>query len=331
MKTAILLVSLGTPKTPARKDVRAFLAQFLNDPRVVEVPRVIWKLILNAFILPFRPAAIGKSYQALWAEHGDSPLRIIAKEQEQKLQAVLDKGQRDIIVKAVMTYGEPAIADSIRSLEQQGVEKFVVLPLYPQYSGSTTAAVYDQVAKLTLASRNIADVSLIKSYYQQPSYIEALKNSVLDFWQQQGRGEFLLMSYHGIPQAYVDKGDPYYQHCLQTSENLARALGLNSDQWQMCFQSRFGKAQWLQPYTIESVAELGAKKIEKLDVICPAFAADCIETLEEIVIENGDEFKNHGGGELRLVPCLNARDDHIDCFKRIISPYLERPSLKTIG
>lgn len=320
MKSAILLVSLGTPKTPDTKDVRAFLAQFLDDKRVVEVPRMVWKVILNVFILPFRPRSISKSYQALWDEYGDSPLRIIAKQQEEKLQCYFSPG--DVIVKSVFTYGQPAIASTIKQLTNEGVEKFIVLPLYPQYSGSTTGAVYDQLAHLTLSSRNVADVYIIKSYYRSDYYLSALANSVRDFWQEKRRGDFLLMSYHGIPQSYIDKGDPYYQHCLYTSEKLAEKLGLSKDQWCMTFQSRFGKAQWLQPYTIEKMVQLGERKLKKLDIICPAFSADCVETLEEICVENAEEFIASGGGELRLIPCLNSRDDHIESFYQLSKAYL---------
>lgn len=305
---AVILTNLGTPKSPQPSDVRAFLKPFLSDRRVVEVPRPIWMIILHAFILPFRPKSIGETYAELWDEYGDSPLRIISNKQVVALQQQLADSAR---VYLAMTYGEPSIEDAFAQAKRDGYEKVVVLPLYPQYSGSTTGAVMDQVAKLIQKSRDIPDMRWVKSYYDHPKFIAAIAQSIKDYWQENGRGEYLLMSYHGIPQAYVDKGDPYERHCKATSQLVAEHLGLSQEEWGMSFQSRLGKAKWLTPYTIDTVKKLGKKAVKQLDVVCPAFAADCIETIEEITIENGEDFVKAGGGELRLIPCLNDRADHI--------------------
>jgi ferrochelatase len=308
-KKAVVLVNLGTPESPDAAAVRRFLKPFLSDRRVVEVPRPIWMLILHGFILPFRPASVAKVYQELWQEHGDSPLRIITVEQEQALQRLLGDA---VTVRHAMTYGAPGIQQTIEQLQSTGHEQIVVIPMYPQYSASTTAAVYDQLARYTLATRDIADVQCIKYYYDHVLYRKAMFESVERFWQDKGKGDHLLMSYHGIPKSYVDKGDPYQKHCIQTSENLASDLNLNKALWSYSFQSRLGRAEWLKPYTIEHIEALARQGVKKLDVVCPSFSADCIETLDEIINENGEVFKAAGGEELRLIPCLNSDSLHIE-------------------
>ncbi|NRB37512.1 MAG: ferrochelatase [Pseudomonadales bacterium] len=319
-QTAILLANLGTPTEPTPSAVRAFLKPFLSDRRVVEVPKLIWFFILNLIILPFRPKPVAKAYQEMWNEFGGSPLRIYAKQQQEKLQALLQQEGQSVIVDYVFTYGEPGLKAQLEHYRQLA-DKIIILPLYPQYSCSTTAAIYDQVSAYNQAQRDIADVLIIKDYYAHSSYRKALAASVTDFWQQNGRGDFLLISNHGVPQAYADKGDPYSQQCLQTSENLAADLNLKTDQYQSTFQSRLGKAPWLQPYTDVTVKELAAKGIKTLDVICPSFSVDCLETLEEIAVENGEYFTQAGGIRLRLIPCLNADENHIQMMADIIKPY----------
>lgn len=318
----VLLCNLGTPQSPTPAGVRAFLKPFLSDRRVVEVPRPVWWLILNAFILPFRPGPVAANYQLLWDHYGDSPLRLITREQVEKLQAVCDKdcGPGRVLVDYLFTYGEPSLATQLERYQGE-VEKIVLLPLYPQYSCSTTAAISDQLAAWQCRQRDIADVAMIKDYYATDVYRQALADSVRRFWQENGRGDFLLMSYHGVPRAYADKGDPYFQQCLATSANLAADLGLEDNDYSSSFQSRLGKAEWLKPYTDETVRELGGKGIKVLDVVCPSFAVDCLETLEEIQVENAAYFVEAGGTRLRLIPCLNADDAHIRMMADLVMPY----------
>ena len=319
-KTAILLANLGTPAAPTSAGVRAFLKPFLNDARVVEIPRPIWFVILNFFILPFRPSHIAKAYQQLWHDYGDSPLRIYAQQQVEKLQRSMTDAGESVVVDKVFSYGEPNLAAQINHYRTLA-EKIIILPLYPQYSCSTTAAIYDQLAHYNQSQRDVADVLIIKDYYSHPSFRRALSDSVKSFWQDNGRGDFLLMSYHGVPQAYADKGDPYYQQCLDTSAQLVEDLSLQKNEYETSFQSRLGKAPWLQPYTDTTVKTLAAKGIKTLDVICPSFSVDCLETLEEITIENGEYFIAAGGINLRLIPCLNADAGHINMMMQLLKPY----------
>jgi ferrochelatase len=319
---AILIVNLGTPEAPTVKDIRHFLKVFLSDRRVVEIPRLVWLLILNAFILPFRPKRLVHSYQQLWQEYGDSPLRVITKAQVEKLNERFVKlyGKDKVLVDFAFTYGEPAINKQLDNYKILA-EKIVILPLYPQYSCSTTAAIYDQVAVYNLKQRNVVDVQIIKDYYQNMNYRKTLAQSVEKFWQLHGRSEHLLISNHGVPKSYAEKGDPYYQQCLETTENLKKDLQLSDGSVSASFQSRLGRAEWLQPYTTEVLKALAQKGIKSVDVICPSFSVDCLETLEEISIENAGYFKEAGGEELRLIACLNADDAHIDMMLEIIKPY----------
>lgn len=318
----VLLANLGTPAAATPAAVRAFLKPFLSDPRVVEVPRPIWWLILNAFILPFRPKPVAQAYQALWDHYGDSPLRLITAEQVDKLTALCEQqfGAGEVLVDYCFTYGEPSLAAQLDRYRSQ-VDKIVLLPLYPQYSCSTTAALSDQLAAYQRRQRHIADVALIKDYYQTTAYRQALADSVQRFWQQNGRGDFLLVSCHGVPKAYADKGDPYYRQCLATAQQLAADLGLADGSWRSSFQSRLGKAEWLKPYTDVTVRELAAAGVKTLDVVCPSFSVDCLETLEEIAVENAGYFREAGGETLRLVPCLNADDAHVAMMLSLITPY----------
>lgn len=323
VRIAILLGNLGTPAEPTPAAVHAFLKPFLSDRRVVEIPRPIWSIILNCFILPFRPKPVAHKYKALWDEFGDSPLRIISKSQVEKLQLAFDTqyGKGQVLVDYVFAYGEPSLTSQIDQYRKLS-DKIIILPLYPQYSCSTTAAFSDQLAHYQLGQRYIADVQLIREYYAEPLFIRALAQSVEQFWQQHGRGDYLLMSYHGVPQSYADKGDPYQAQCLATSAALAQALGLAAEQCSSSFQSRLGKAQWLQPYTDVTVKALAQQGIKTLDVICPSFSVDCLETLEEISVENAQYFIESGGTRLRLIPCLNADDSHIQMMQKILTPYL---------
>ena len=317
---AVILVNLGTPDAPTPGGVRRFLRNFLSDSRVVEIPRLIWLPILYGVILPFRPRRVAKLYQEIWLAEG-SPLRVISERQQLALAERL-QSQR---VTTAMVYGGPSIADRVAELRRDGIEKILLLPLYPQYSATTTGSVYDRVANIIQSSRNIPDIAVHKDYHKHPDYIAALANSVREHWDSKGRAQRLLLSYHGIPQLCVDKGDPYYQQCIDKAHLLATALGLEASQWAVTFQSRLGKAQWLQPYTDKTLEQWGADGVESVDVLCPAFSVDCLETLEEIDGENREIFLEAGGKRFEYIPCLNDRDDHIQMMANIVAEHFPTP------
>lgn len=321
-KTIILLANLGTPDAPTVTAVRAFLKEFLSDKRVVEIPRLLWMFILHLLILPRRPKVIAHNYQQLWDEYGDSPLRIYTESQCKKLQALFDQRYPEqVSVDYIFTYGQRNLRAKLAEYKAQA-DRVIVLPLYPQYSCSTTAAFYDQLALINQSSRHISDVYIVNHYYQHPSFQQALTQSVESFWQLHGKGDHLLSSFHGVPQAFADDGDPYYSHCVATSNNLQTQLGLDEGVFSFSFQSRLGKAQWLTPYTDKTVENLARSGVKVLDVICPSFSVDCLETLEEITLENGAVFKQYGGLELRLIPCLNDNDTHINMMADIVTPFI---------
>lgn len=326
MSHAIILMNLGTPAEPTPSAVRNFLRDFLSDPRVVEIPAPLWKLILNLFILPARPKRIAPAYAEIWNQGLDgepvtgSPIAYYTQRQasglEQALRSLCGEATQ-IAVAYAMTYGEPGLSRTIAEMRQRGVESFTVLPLYPQYSATTTGAIYDQVAKIIRAERNVPDIRVVHEYWHHPRYIEALANSVREHWQAHGQAQKLMMSFHGIPKANTRKGDPYYEQCCGTAEKLAEALSLPRDRWEITFQSRFGKAEWLQPYTDKTLVEWGQNGVSSVDVICPAFSSDCLETLEEIAVENRANFIEAGGAEYRYIPALNTREDHIAALAAI--------------
>lgn len=321
--TGVLLVNLGTPSAPTAGAVRAFLREFLSDKRVVEVPRPIWWCILHGFILPFRPRKVAQAYASIWTEQG-SPLSVHSEALARALQARLDQqlAERAPKVALAYTYGRPGIGTQIEALQAQGAERILVLPLYPQFSATTTGSVYDQCAALVQASRNIPDLVVQKHYYHRPDYIRALVNSIRTHRQQQGEADCLLFSFHGIPQRNVDLGDPYEQQCLHTARSVAEVLQLAPEQWRVSFQSRLGRAQWLTPYTDVTLEQMPKEGITRVDVICPAFAIDCLETLEEINVENRERFLNAGGREYRYIPCLNAHEDQVFMLANIVAEHL---------
>lgn len=320
-RLGVILVNLGTPEQPTATYVRKFLAEFLSDKRVVEIPSPIWKIILNCFILPFRPAKVAEAYQSIWTDEG-SPLLAITRQQVSALSDTLSADQQSApVVRYAMTYGGPSIEQVATELEGEGIEKILVLPLYPQYSATTTGAVYDQVARLTLSRRNIPDLLIHKQYCQRDDYIEALAASIHKYREVEGKSDKLLFSFHGIPRRCVDLGDPYYQQCLDTAERTAEKLQLDSEDWAVSFQSRLGKAEWLKPYTSELLETWGQSKVESVQVVCPAFAADCLETLEEIKVENRDIFLEAGGKNYSMIPCLNDMPEHIEMLANIVKSY----------
>jgi ferrochelatase len=323
MQTAVVLMNLGTPAAPTASAIRRYLREFLTDPRVVELPRLLWYPILFGPLLTFRPRRLAVAYEELWKHFGDSPLRAISQRQVRRLQQRLDDTLvRAPLVKLAMTYGEPALASVVAELRAQGVEHILVLPLYPQFSATTTGAIYDQVAALFKAARDVPSIGVVKHYHRHPGYLDALEHSVRAHWAEHGRAERLLLSFHGIPQRNVDRGDPYLQHCRETAALLAARLQLDDEQCQIAFQSRLGRAQWLQPYTSVVLEQWGAAKLASVDILSPAFAADCLETLEEIAVENRHIFQRAGGGEYRYIPCLNDSEPHIDMLSAIVAEHL---------
>lgn len=317
----ILVTNLGTPAAPTAPALRKYLAQFLGDPRVVELPRLLWLPILYGPILTFRPKKSAAKYAKIWTSEG-SPLRVHTERQGKLLKGLL--GQRHgntMTVEWAMRYGEPSIGAGLDALLARGATRIVVLPLYPQFAGSTTLSTQDAVAAWR---REHSDVPLVEitDYHDHPAYIAALAASVKDHWMACGQAEHLVMSFHGIPQRSVDKGDPYADQCRRTAQLLASALGLNQNQWRLTFQSRFGPAKWLQPYTQATVEDLARQGVKSLDVICPGFSSDCLETLEEISMEVRDAFVENGGKEFRYIPCLNERADHINALAEVIAPQL---------
>ncbi|WP_217527508.1 ferrochelatase [Vibrio cholerae] len=311
-KLGILLANLGTPQAPTPQAVKAFLSQFLHDQRVVDMSRWLWCPLLHGIILPTRSPKVAKLYQSIWMDEG-SPLMVYSRRQRDKLAEL---SQRP--VELGMTYGEPSLLDGVRKLQQQGVEQIVVLPLYPQYSATTTAAVFDGLAKALRQLPVVPELHFIRDYHDHPLYIQALAKSVRASWQLHGQGDLLLCSYHGIPKRYAQNGDIYPEHCKKTTELLAQALGLPQDKVMMTYQSQFGKEEWLQPYTDKTMEALPRQGIKKLDVICPAFSVDCLETLEEIAEQNQEIFLHSGGEAFHYVPCLNDSQSHIELMAALV-------------
>lgn len=322
-KTGVLLVNLGSPEAPTAEALRPYLKEFLWDPRVVEVPRLQWWLILNGIILNTRPAKSAEAYQAVWTDEG-APLQSISRRQ---LAAVKEELGRRFdeppYVALAMRYGQPSIEKGLTLLKRQGVGRVLVLPLYAQYSASTVASVHDEVFNVLQRWRRIPEIRTINEYYRQESYIDALANSVRDHWQANEPGERLLFSFHGIPKRYLDNGDPYYYQCMATAEAVAQRLELDQRRWFVSFQSRFGKEEWLQPYTDATLTDWAKSGVKSVDVICPGFAADCLETIEEIDVENRGYFLENGGERYHYIPALNDREDHIKALCDVIEPQLQ--------
>ncbi|EKF9627353.1 ferrochelatase [Vibrio cholerae] len=314
-KLGILLANLGTPQAPTSQAVKAFLSQFLHDQRVVDMSRWLWCPLLHGIILPTRSPKVAKLYQSIWMDEG-SPLMVYSRRQRDKLAEL---SQRP--VELGMTYGEPSLLEGVRKLQQQGAEQIVVLPLYPQYSATTTAAVFDGLAKALRQLPVVPELHFIRDYHDHPLYIQALAKSVRASWQLHGQGDLLLCSYHGIPKRYAQNGDIYPEHCQKTTELLAQALGLPQDKVMMTYQSQFGKEEWLQPYTDKTMEALPRQGIKKLDVICPAFSVDCLETLEEIAEQNQEIFLHSGGEAFHYIPCLNDSQSHIELMVALVKAH----------
>lgn len=319
-RTGILLTNLGTPESPDTKGVRKFLREFLSDPRVVEIPRPIWWLILNIVILNTRPKRSAAAYQKVWTDQG-SPLMTISRQQLAGLKDAI--GGDNLIVELAMRYGTPSIGAGLRKLRDQGATRVLVMPLYPQYSATTTATTFDAVASEMKQWRWIPELRFVNHYHDHARYIEALAESIESHWQQHQRAEVLLMSFHGIPEDYFHQGDPYHCHCHKTGRLLAQRLGLSDNQWQLSFQSRLGPKKWLQPYTDKTLEALAKGGTGSVQVVCPGFSVDCLETLEEIAMENRDVFISAGGKQYQYIPCLNDSAAHIEMMRTIISEHTD--------
>ncbi len=318
----VLLVNLGTPDAPTPAAVRRYLREFLWDPRVVEIPRPLWWLILNAVILPFRPSSSAENYRKIWTDDG-SPLLLHSTDIARSVAHQLGTRVSGVVhVELGMSYGTPSIASALEKLFQEGAQRIVCLPLYPQYSGTTTGSVFDAVTGALQKRRWVPELRFITHYHDARGYIAAQAQNIREYWEQHGRGNKLLFSFHGVPRQTLDKGDPYHCQCLKSARLIAAALDLGDGEWQVTFQSRLGRAEWLKPYTIDVVTELGASGLERLDVVCPGFAVDCLETLEEIAMQNAEAFTAAGGGALNYIPALNARDDHVAFLTRLVEKHI---------
>ena len=313
-QVGILLINLGTPEAPTARALRPYLKQFLWDRRVVEIPRPIWWLILNGIILNTRPGKSAEKYASIWRPEG-SPLKHFTARQTELLRAELARrSPQPVMVEYAMRYGQPSVETRIQAMKAQGVDRILVLPLYPQYAASSTGSALDAVWQSLLHQRNPPEVRALKHFHADAGYINALKQSVQTFWAEHGQPDVLVMSFHGIPRRSLDLGDPYHCECLRSGRLLAEALNLAPEQYRISFQSRFGRAEWLKPYTTATLEELGNKKTRRVDVICPGFIADCLETLEEIALEGKTDFLKAGGGEYRYIPALNDRPTWISAL-----------------
>ena len=313
-KIGVLLANLGTPDSPTPKSISRYLWQFLTDPRVVDLPRCKWYPLLKAIILPLRSKRIAKNYQSIWTAQG-SPLLAISRQQKDALQAYLDKQNIDTQVEIAMTYGNPSMQSAVKNLLKNQVERIIVLPLYPQYSSSTTGAVFDAFANALKEERGLVPFDFIHSYHVDENYINALADSIKVRLKSD---EFLLFSYHGIPLRYEKMGDYYREHCKQTTIAVVNKLGLTENQWGMTFQSRFGREEWLQPYTDKFLESAATQNIQKIAVICPGFSVDCLETIEEIDKENRENFLTNGGQSYQYIPALNVEHAHIEMMGKLI-------------
>lgn len=322
-KVTVIVANLGTPDAPTVPAVRQFLKEFLSDQRVIEIPSLLWKVILHAFVLPFRPKRVSEAYASVWTS--DSPMREILFKQVELIQAKLIENNQDFELNIVpaMTYGNPSIHAALHKISLNPQDHLILFPLFPQYSATSSAPLYDAVSKWVLTQRNLPGLSIIRDYYQHPAFIEAIAQSVLDYQKAHGQAEKLLMSFHGIPQPYADKGDPYADRCRITAQKVAEKLVLNEQQWAISFQSRFGKQEWVKPYTDQILKDWAEQGVKSVQVLSPAFSADCLETLEELAVENRELFLGQGGETYAYIPALNANLDHIEMLSSFIQAQLD--------
>lgn len=326
LKIGVLLVNLGTPDAPNKKALKVYLKEFLSDPRVVEptFPRWVWWLVLNGIILNIRPKKSAEAYASIWDEVGEgSPLMAISKAQHQAIEEHFQQHNIEIVTELAMRYGNPSIKSGLAKLKQHNVDRLLVLPLYPQYSAATTASIFDAVTTELQSWRLIPETRFINHYHDHAGYIAALAHSVKKHWQVHGQPDLFLMSFHGVPKRYLINGDPYHCECHKTGRLLAEKLGLNKDQYRVTFQSIFGREEWLKPYTMDTLKALPDEGHKHVQVICPGFAADCLETLEEIAVENKEYFVEAGGETFSYIPALNTEPDHIEFLAELITKHTQ--------
>lgn len=321
-RTGVLLINLGTPKSPTAQAVRPYLREFLSDQRVVELPRWLWMPILHGVILNTRPARSAEKYASIWLPEG-SPLKHYTQRMAESLHAELARRIAEPVrVEYAMRYGAPSVATRIAQLKAQGVERLLILPLYPQYAASSSGSALDAVWQTLLVTRNPPEMRAIKQFHDHPGYIAALRQRIQAYWAEQGRPEVLVMSFHGVPRRSLDLGDPYHCACHKTGRLLAEALSLQASEYRVTFQSRFGRAEWLRPYTAATLEELGHAKTRRVDVVCPGFVADCLETLEEIALEGKADYLKSGGGEFHYIPALNDHPAWIEALADLAHGHL---------
>jgi len=323
-KLGVLLINLGTPDAPDTSSVRRYLAQFLDDPRIIELPKLARKALLHGVILRVRPSRSAKAYEEVWNERTGSPLLHHSTNQQRALQASLSSALGDnVIVELGMRYGSPSVASSLQKLASENIRRLLVLPMYPQYSGTTTASVFDAVSTELQRTRWIPELRFINQYCDYTGYIDALAQSIEKSWAENGRGQLLVTSYHGIPKRYLLNGDPYHCQCHKTTRLLAKKLGLQENQYRVVFQSRVGREEWLKPYCDETMKQLPSEGIKNIDVVSPAFSADCLETIEEISGENCEYFMENGGEKFNYIECLNDSPSHIDFLSKLVLQHMQ--------
>ena len=318
----VLITNLGTPDAPEKKELKVYLNQFLSDPRVIELPKILWQILLKLVILQVRPSKSAEAYKKIWTKNG-SPLLDISKRQLKKIKSSFSLSHPNMIFEVGMRYGNPSIPNALRSLQKQNVRKLLVLPMYPQYCAATTGSTFDEVTNVLQKWRWIPELRFINQYFEDDKYIEALSNSVSSFWEKHSKPQKIIFSYHGIPKKYLLNGDPYHCFCLKTTRLIKEKMGLSDDEIMTTFQSRFGKAEWLQPYTSETLKELPKRGIKDIHIISPGFSSDCLETLEELEEENREYFMESGGEQYKYIPCLNDDDEHIDVFVNLIKKNIQ--------
>ena len=322
-KVGVLITNLGTPEAPTKKALKVYLKEFLSDPRVVEVPRLIWWMILNLVILNIRPARSAKAYQTVWSDDG-SPLMVHTQNQCEALKAKLQGQYGDSLeVEFAMRYGQPSVSQVTDKMLQKGVRKMLVLPLYPQYCASTTGSTFDALASDFRQRRWLPELRFINHYCDDEGYIGALADKINAHWQKHGRADKLLFSYHGIPKRYLTNGDPYHCQCYKTTRLVAEKLGLNEQEYMTSFQSRFGREEWLKPYTDETLKSFPSQGVKSVQVVCPGFSADCLETIEEIGEENREYFEQAGGERYEYIEALNSDPQHIDALATLVGNHLQ--------
>ena len=321
-KIGVLITNLGTPDAPNRKELKVYLNQFLSDPRVIELPKILWQILLKLVILQVRPSKSAEAYKQIWTDNG-SPLLDIANRQLSKIQSSFSSKSENIVFEVGMRYGNPSIPNALLKLQKKQVRRLLVLPMYPQYCAATTGSTFDEVTNILQKWRWIPEMRFINQYFEEKNYIEALSNSINTFWKNNQKPQKIIFSYHGIPKRYLTNGDPYHCFCLKTTRLVKERMGLSDDEIMTTFQSRFGREEWLKPYTSETLKELPKQGIKNIHIISPGFSSDCLETLEELEEENKEYFMESGGESYNYIPCLNDNEDHIDVFVNLIKKHIQ--------